>query len=40
VVSGADRGLADHGTPAAGDAVAAIVTEAMRDDVGTPLLCS
>jgi inosine-uridine nucleoside N-ribohydrolase len=37
VVSGADRGLDDHGTPAASDAVAAIVTEAMRDDVGTPL---
>ena len=37
VLSGADRGLADHRTPTASDAVDAIVAEAMRDDVELPL---
>jgi purine nucleosidase len=38
VVSGADRGLADHRTPAASAAVDAIVTEALRDDAAGPLV--
>ena len=37
VLTGSDRGLADHSTPASSNASAAIVTEAMRDDIELPL---
>ena len=37
VLTGSDRSLADHDSPVMSDGVAAIIAEAMRDDIELPL---